>query len=178
MSDAFIGEIRAFGFTFAPVNWAFCDGQLMSIAQNSALFAIIGTFYGGDGQTTFALPNLQGRTGIQQGTGPGLSTYFLGEQSGTETITLTQGQMPLHSHEIDTKAPATQTQAARIPSSTAFLASSNPDKLYSNAAPSPTTSFAMNAIGITGQSLPHDNQQPYLVVNFCMCQFGIFPSRN
>lgn len=177
MSNAFIGEIRIFGFTFAPRDWAFCDGQLLSIAQNTALFAIIGTYYGGNGQTTFGLPNFQGRTGVQQGTGPGLSTYDLGEASGTATVSLTQGQLPLHDHVINAKG-GSGTQNGRIPTTAAFIGTSAPDKLWNAAPPSPAAAFAPNAIGINGQGLPHDNEQPYLVVNMCICLYGVFPSRN
>lgn len=176
--DAFIGEVRIFGFTFAPRNWAFCDGQLLSIAQNTALFSIIGTYYGGNGQTTFALPNFQGRTGIHQGTGPGLSSYVVGEESGTETVTLLQGQLPMHNHNVNTISPSTQSQELFTPTSAAFLASSNPEQLYNDATPSPTTNLAPTAITVSGQGLPHDNMQPYLVLNFSICMFGVFPSRN
>ena len=178
MSEAYIGEIRIFGFNFAPLNWAFCDGQLLAISQYTVLFSVIGTFYGGNGQTTFALPNFQGGTGIQQGTGIGLSTYDVGEPSGVPNVTLTQGQLPLHNHVINTRAAATQTQALRIPTSQSFLGSSKPDDLYSNVTPNPTTGFSPSAISFTGQSLPHDNMQPYQVQNFCICLNGIFPSRS
>lgn len=178
MTNAFIGEIRIFGYPFATRDWAFCDGQLLSIAQNTALFSIIGTYYGGNGQTTFALPNFQGRSGVQQGTGPGLSTYDLGEVSGTETVTLTQGQIPLHNHTINTQAASTATQAAKVPNSNAYLGNSFPDNLYNDQVPSPTMSFSANAITISGGSMPHENMQPYLVLNFCICMYGVFPSRN
>lgn len=178
MSEAFIGEIRIFGFTFAPVDWAFCDGQLLSIAQNQALFAIIGTFYGGDGQQTFALPNFQGRASIGVGTGPGLSTYHLGQSSGSSQVTLTQGQMPQHNHLINVMEGQTSTQNARTPTSAAFVGFSQPDKLYSDQPPSPANALSTSAITVTGQSLPHDNLQPYLILNFCICLFGVFPSRN
>jgi microcystin-dependent protein len=178
MTNAFIGEIRIFGFTFAPRNWLFCDGQLLSIAQNTALFSIIGTYYGGNGQTTFAVPNFQGRSGVQQGTGPGLSTYDLGEMSGSETVTLTLGQIPIHAHVINTQAASTATQSAKLPTSNAYLGNSFPDALFNDQTPSPTTSFSPSAIGPAGQSLPHENMQPYLVLNYCMCQYGVFPSRN
>jgi microcystin-dependent protein len=179
MSEAYIGEIRVFGFNFAPVGWFFCDGQTLPIQQYTALFSIIGTFYGGNGTTTFALPNFQGRSGVHQGTGTGLSTYDVGEQSGQSTVTLTQGQMPMHNHVINTRAPATATQEQRVPTAgQSFLGSSKPDDLYSSAAPSPAASFSPAAIGMSGQSLPHDNMQPYQVLNFCICYDGYYPSRN
>lgn len=178
MSNPFVAEIRIFGFTFAPRNWAFCDGQLLSIAQNTALFSLVGTYYGGNGQTTFGLPNFQGCTGVHQGTGPGLSTYDLGELSGTTTVTLTQGQLPLHTHAVNAIVPLTLTQELHSPTAAAFLASSSPDFVYSDAAPSPNTSLSPTAITVAGQGLPHDNMQPYLVVNFCICMAGVFPARN
>lgn len=177
MSEAFIGEIRIFGFNFPPVNWAFCDGQIVSIQQHTALFSLIGTFYGGNGTTTFALPNFQGRSGVQQGTGPGLSTYNVGETAGESVVTLTLGEIPLHNHAINTRAAGAITQAARIPTPQAFLGTSSPDALYNDATPNPMTSFAPAAIGFTGGTQPHDNLQPYQVVNFCVCLVGIFPSR-
>jgi microcystin-dependent protein len=122
--------------------------------------------------------SFQGRIGIQQGTGIGLSTYDVGEPSGVPNVTLTQGQLPLHNHVINTRAAATQTQALRIPTSQSFLGSSKPDDLYSNVTPNPTTGFSPSAISFTGQSLPHDNMQPYQVQNFCVCLNGIFPSRS
>jgi microcystin-dependent protein len=177
MSEAYIGEIRIFGFNFAPMNWAFCDGQLLSISQNTALFSVIGTFYGGNGQTTFALPDFQGRTGIQQGTGIGLSTYDVGEPSGSTTVALTQGQLPLHNHVINTYAGSTATQVLQTATSQSFLGNAKPDDLYSSVTPTPTTAFSPTAIGLTGQSLPHDNMQPYQVQNFCICLNGYFPPR-
>ena len=112
MTNAFTGEIRLFGNNFAPRDWATCDGQLLSIAQNSALFAIIGTYFGGDGRVTFALPNFQGATGIDQGTGSGLSTYVMGEQTGTPNVTLLQSEMPMHNHAVNTRTPGTGTQGS------------------------------------------------------------------
>jgi microcystin-dependent protein len=178
MSEAYLGEIRIFGFTFAPVGWAFCDGQLLAISQYAALFSIIGTFYGGNGQTTFALPNFQGCTGINQGTGPGLSTYVVGETSGQTTVTLTQGQLPSHNHPINTLTPALQTQEVDVPTPQSFIGNSHPDTCYSSTVTNPTTSFWPNSIGFAGQGLPHDNMQPYLVLNFCIALSGAFPPRS
>lgn len=178
MTNAFTGEIRLFGNSFAPRDWATCDGQLMSIAQNTALFAIIGTYFGGDGRVTFALPNFQGRTGVDQGTGAGLSPYVIGEQTGLPTITLIQTEMPMHNHAINTRGPSGSGQAKNAPSSSAFLGSSSPASLYNDQVPSPSTALSPTAIGTAGSSLPHDNMQPYLAIMFCMCLYGIFPSRN
>lgn len=178
MSTPFLGEIRAFGFTFAPTGWAFCDGQLLSIAQYSALFAIIGTYFGGNGQTTFQLPNLQGRIPMHWGNGAGLSSYVLGETEGTPSVTVTLGQMPMHTHTVHTAVPQTATQGTGIPTNSAYLGSSDPDKLYNDATPNPATSFSQKAIWIAGQGLPHENMQPFLAVNFCIALAGIFPSRN
>lgn len=178
MSNCFIGEIRIFGFNFAPRDWAFCDGQLLAISQNTALFSIIGTYFGGNGINTFALPNFQGRTGIHQGQGAGLSYYDIGEPSGTATVTLTQGQLPHHSHTINTMEARSTTQAQHSPSAQAYLGSSSPDQLYDKTDPSPTAQLEPSAIALSGQGVPHDNMQPYETLNFCICMFGIYPSRN
>jgi len=177
MSEAYIGEIRIFGFNFAPLGWATCDGQLLPIAQYSALFAIIGTFYGGNGTTNFALPNFQGDTGVNQGTGPGLSTYEVGEQSGFANVTLLVGQLPTHNHTINTLDAATGTQGVHTPTTSAYLGNSHPDRVYNNATPSPTTAFNAAAIGISGQNQPHPNMQPYQVQLFCISLEGVFPVR-
>jgi microcystin-dependent protein len=170
VSEPFLGEIRSFGFNFAPQGWATCNGQLLSISQNTALFSLLGTFYGGNGETTFALPNLQSRVGIHQGQGTGLSAYQLGQFSGSESVTLTLGQMPLHTHGLMANAsPATSTRPdgtvlARGPS--AYAAA--PDGTAMNA----------GAIAGVGGGQPHTIIQPYLCLNFCIALQGIFPSRN
>jgi microcystin-dependent protein len=171
VSEPFLGEIRTFGFTFAPQGWAMCNGQLLSISQNTALFSLLGTTYGGNGTITFALPDLRGRVGNHQGQGPGLMNYVQGEESGVESVTLTQQQMPQHNHGVQANAsPATATRAGG-----AVLARTSAD-IYA-AAPDGT---AMNAamIGQAGGSQPHSNLQPYLTLNFCIALQGIFPSRN
>jgi microcystin-dependent protein len=171
MSEPFLGEIRTFGFNFAPRGWAFCNGQLLSISQNTALFSLLGTFYGGNGQTTFALPDLQGRVGIHQGQGPGLSPYELGEVSGSETVTLTSAQMPTHSHQV--VANATTATSGRTAGNVPARTSGN-----SYAAAPDGTDMNAGMIGTTGGSQPHTNLQPFLVLNFCIALQGIFPSRN
>jgi microcystin-dependent protein len=179
MSQPYVGEIRAFGFQFAPANWAFCNGQLMQISQFDALFAVIGTTYGGDGSQTFALPNLQGQVPMHWGTGPG-GTTSIGQTLGVTTVTLTTAQTPSHSHVISAASlPAggvvTRTAA---PTSTSYIADTSPDTLYKDTTPVFDTNFAANMLSTVGGSQPHDNMQPYLAVNFCMSLFGIFPSRN
>jgi microcystin-dependent protein len=175
MSAPFIGEIRMFGGNFAPRGWAFCQGQILSIAQNTALFSLLGTTYGGNGQTTFALPDLRGRVPIQPGQGPGLSPRTLGEAGGQETVTLIASQMPAHNHGLNVfNGPGTASSPAgaviAAPVSGATL-----DKAFS-ATPSATMSPA--SIGSAGGSQPHNNMPPYQCVNFIIALEGIFPSRN
>jgi microcystin-dependent protein len=171
VSEPFLGEIRMFGFNFAPQGWAFCNGQLLPISQNTALFSLLGTQYGGNGQTTFALPDLRGRVAIHQGQGPGLSNYVIGQVSGTENTTLTSGQMPQHAHGV--VANASPASSGRPDGAVPARASGD---IYA-AAPDGT---AMNAgmIGVAGGSQPFNNLQPFLVVTFCIALQGIFPSRN
>ncbi|MGA7673667.1 MAG: tail fiber protein [Rhizomicrobium sp.] len=177
MADPFIGEIRAFGFAFAPYQWASCDGQLLSINQNAALFSVLGTYFGGNGQTNFGLPNLQGNVPMHWGNGPGLSSYTIGEVEGATTITLTQGQLPMHVHTIATAEPP-KNQGTPTPASTNYLGASVPDHYYSDSTAAPGTMFSSKAITIAGQSQPHNNMQPYQVLNFCIALYGLYPSRN
>lgn len=169
MSEPFLGEIRIFPYNFAPRGWAFCQGQILSIAQNTALFSLLGTTYGGNGQTTFALPDLRGRMPLGSGQGPGLSPYDLGQVSGTETVTLTTGQMPSHNHlASSTQAGAGSTRpSGNVPSGGGAYAGAS-DGTRMNPA------FIQN----TGGSQPHENRQPCLVLNYCIALQGIFPSRN
>jgi microcystin-dependent protein len=171
MAEPFLGEIRMFGFNFAPQGWALCQGQLMPINQNQALFSLLGTFYGGNGTTTFALPDLRGRVGISMGQGPGTSPYQLGEVAGAETVTLTSGQMPAHAHAVEANgSPGTSTRTAgTVPARTAASDyAAAPDGTVMNA----------GMIAAAGGSQPHSNIQPFLVLNFCIALQGIFPSRN
>ena len=179
MANPFIGEIRCFGFNFAPFGWAQCNGQLQSIAQNTALFSILGTTYGGDGVTTFALPNLQGQIPMHWGTGPGGFNTVIGQTQGTETVTLTANQIPVHTHAMNSMRvpPGGAPLHLAAPSNTSYISNSGPDALY-KLAPTINAPFASTAIGAAGNSLPHENKQPYLVVNFCIALFGIFPARN
>lgn len=173
MSDQFIGEIRMFGGNFAPQGWALCNGQLLPISQNQALFSLIGTYYGGDGVQTFALPNLQSRVPIHQGQGLGLSPYVMGQNGGTENVTLTTQQMPSHSHPVN--AVGSPGGANRVGGN--LLANSSSGNVY-NAPPSDGTTLAAAAIGNNGSSQPHANIQPYLCINFIIALQGIYPSRN
>jgi microcystin-dependent protein len=179
MSQPYIGEIRCFGFQFAPANWAFCNGQTMSIADNAALYNLIGTIYGGDGTSTFVLPNLQGRVPMHWGTGVSGQTTVIGQVQGSTFVTLTQAQMPQHRHTIVTAvvAPGGALERTATPSATTYIGTSNPDGLY-NSAPTLNATFSGNAIGTTGGSQPHENMQPYLALNFCICLYGIYPSQS
>lgn len=171
MSQPFIGEIRLFGFNFAPRGWALCNGQILSIAQNTALFSLLGTTYGGNGQTTFALPNLQSRVPIHQGQGPGLSSYVMGQQAGTETVTLLNSQMPAHTHSL----VASSGDAVSGKPAGKFLANTTAP-IYNTSQDG--TLLGAQSIGIQGGNQPFSIIQPYLVVNFCIALEGIFPSRN
>lgn len=177
MAEPFIGEICCFGFNFAPRDWAKCDGQLQSIAQNSTLFAIIGTTYGGDGVTTFALPNLQGRVPMHWGAGPAGFTTVLGEPTGSTTVTLTTSQLPPHNHQISTASAQTQDSRTANPSMTSYLSQIKGAALYVTS-PTINAAFSPRAISLSGGSQPHENMQPYLALNFCIALFGVFPTRN
>ncbi|MCY1078456.1 phage tail protein [Archangium lansingense] len=174
MSTPFIGQIVMFAGNFAPRGWAFCQGQILPIAQNQALFSILGTTYGGNGQTTFALPDLRGRYPMQPGQGPGLSPRTLGEQGGSETVTLIANQMPAHNHTINVSSQDGDTET---PVGTVLAADSTGGNLNYRGAPIDGT---MNpaAIGIAGGSQPHNNMSPFLCVNFIIALEGVYPSRN
>ena len=178
MTEPYIGEIRCFGFNFAPRGYAFCNGQLMSIAQNSALYAILGTTYGGDGQTTFALPNLQGQIPMHWGSSPsaGLTTV-LGEVMGQTTVTLTTSQMPQHNHAIMAATPGDPTERTAAPTTQSYLSNIKGGFVWQKAPLSINAAFSPKAITLTGGSQPHDNMQPYLTLNFCIALEGIFPQQ-
>lgn len=171
MSQPFIGEVRMFGGNFAPRGWAFCNGQLLPISGNDTLFALIGTTYGGDGQNTFALPNLQGRLPMHMGNGGGTSVV-IGETGGTEAVTVTVSQMPLHTHPLQAST-ASGTSAAPANN---VLAGSSAVKVYKTG--TPVNALAPQAITNTVGSQPHSNIQPYQCINFIIALEGIFPSRN
>jgi microcystin-dependent protein len=172
VSNPFLGEIRLFGFNFAPRTWATCSGQLMPIAQNTALFSLLGTTYGGDGQTTFALPDLRGRSALSAGQGPGLAAYNLGQVSGVETVTLISTQMPAHNH---TMLASSSDSTAKNPSGNIPGGTASP--VYA-AVGTANTTMAPQVIGGAGGSQPHENRSPYLVLNYCIALEGIYPSRN
>jgi microcystin-dependent protein len=171
MSQPYVGEIRMFGGNFAPAGWMFCNGQLVPISENETLFQLIGTTYGGDGQETFQLPNLQSRIPIHQGQGPGLSSYIIGEAAGVESVTLTTQQIPNHNHAA-VGAAVTGDQTSL---NNALPANSVTITPYLNT--SPDAPFNAAAIGPTGGSQPHENLQPYLCINFIISLFGVFPSQ-
>lgn len=174
MADPFVAEIRIFPFNFPPKGWAFCQGQLLPISQNTALFALIGTFYGGDGKSTFALPDLEGSVPLGQGQGQGLSDRFLGEMSGSETVTLLVSEIPAHSHglmsdnedEADLDQPGPDRTLARSKAGFAY-----------NPTTTPLTTLAFQALPPAGGGLPHNNMMPYLTLNFCIALQGVFPPR-
>lgn len=173
MSSPFLAEIRMFPFNFAPTGWAVCNGQVMPISQNTALFSLLGTTYGGDGRSTFALPNLQGQSPMQPGQGPGLSLYDLGETGGASNVTLLDSEMPSHSHALqgDPFDPAD----ANVVSPSAVFAQSTGGSLYQS---SSNVTLAPQALPPFGGSQPHNNLQPFLTVNFCIALQGIFPARS
>jgi microcystin-dependent protein len=173
MADPFVAEIRIFGFQFAPRGWAFCNGQILPISQNTALFSLLGTTYGGNGQSTFALPNMQDSAPMHPGQGPGLSLHDLGEQGGEPFVTLLESEMPAHSHawrastdDGDLKAPTALRSYARSIGGSAYAPGN-----------SPLGMMAFQALPPAGGSLPHNNMMPYLTLNFCIALQGVFPPR-
>lgn len=172
MAEPFIGEIRMFGGNFAPIGWALCDGTLLPIAQNTALFSILGTTFGGNGVSNFALPDLRGRVPIHAGQGPGLSPYIQGQSSGSESVTLTVNQIPTHNHLVN--ADSGDTGASSHPRGL-YLASSGANPIYNS---NPDSTMNQNMIQPMGGNQPHSNVQPYLCVSFIIALQGIFPSRS
>ena len=173
MSEPFVGEIRMFAGNFAPGGWAFCDGQLLAVSQNDALFSLFGTIYGGDGQATFGLPDLRGRLPIHAGLGPGLTARRLGELGGQEDVTLTTNQLPSHGHPLQASKGAANTQT---PNATSALATAQ-SQVYFNNLLGPQA-LRGNAISGVGGSQGHTNLMPSLCVHFIVALFGIYPSRN
>ena len=178
MTEPFIGQIQLFGFNFNPRGWAFCNGATLPIQQNTALFSLLGTQYGGNGQTTFQLPNFAGRAANQQGQGAGLTPRTIGETFGVNTVTLTTQQMPLHNHACQVYAQNTQASRSSSPAAGNWLSvSSDAAATAFLPAGAVNTTFAPNMIQPSaGGGQPHQNQQPYLGVNFCIALQGIFPS--
>ena len=173
MADPFVAEIRIFPFTFAPKGWAFCNGQLMPISQNTALFSLLGTTYGGDGKSTFALPDLQGSAAMHPGQGPGLSLHDLGETGGAQTVSLLQSEVPAHTHTMrahdldlgELNAPAPDRSLAKSTNANAYAPAGN------------FVSMDPNELPPAGGDQPHNNMQPYLTLNVCIAMQGVFPQR-
>lgn len=170
MSEPYLGQIMMCGFDFPPKGWATCDGQVLSIQQNQALFSLLGVVYGGNGTTTFALPDLRGRAGMHWGDGPGLSPRDWGEVGGRESVKLTSAQLPAHTHAL---AASSQPSTDRVVQPGKSLAS---DAGFAGA--NPNAALAAQTIASSGGGQPHENMQPYLVINYCIAIVGIYPSRN
>ena len=176
MSNPFVAEIRIFGCNFAPKGWAQCNGQLLALSQNTALFSLVGTFYGGDGRSTFGLPNLQGNAALGMGNGAGLTSRVIGETEGEASVTLLATQLPSHTHTANANIPGNSAD----PGNTTVWGNSGSQRpapnIYATTAGTPV---GMNgaALGLSGGSLPHNNMMPYLVLNFCIALTGVFPSR-
>lgn len=173
MSDAYLGEIRMFAGNFAPKGWAFCNGQILAISQNTALFSLLGTNYGGNGMTTFGLPNLMGRAPMHQGSGNGLTPRTIGEMDGSSTVTLLTAQIPNHSHV----AQSCSTPNSTSPIGAMWSSTSPRSGAAAYAATSDGTTLNPMDIQPVGNSMPHNNRQPYLGINFIICLGGIFPPR-
>jgi microcystin-dependent protein len=172
MADPFVAEIRIFPFNFAPKGWAWCNGQLLPISQNTALFSLLGTTYGGDGKSTFALPDLEGRAPMHPGQGPGLSLHDLGETGGSETVTLLEAEIPVHTHTVrasnqtaDIQEPTVNATVAKASSATPFAASGT------------LAMMAAESLAPAGGDQPHNNMMPYLTFYFCIALQGVFPPR-
>lgn len=173
MSEPFVGQIIAVGFNFAPVDWALCDGRSLSISEYDALYSLIGTTYGGNGTTTFNLPDLRGRAALGVGQGPGLTSYVLGETVGTEQVTLTNGEIGAHTHRLMAAASATDA----TPGSNTVLGQPTQSNIYLTSGA--TTPLSTHAIGAApGNALPHENRQPYQTINYIISLFGVYPSHN
>lgn len=175
MAEPFIGQMIMTGFNFAPRGYALCSGQLLSIAQNTALFSLLGTYYGGDGRVTFGLPDMRGRIPNHQGQGLGLTPRTLGEQSGAETVTLISSEMPTHNHQVMTTNVA---GALPSPGGNFIAASSDGNASASFRPTSDGSTLNPQTVGLAGGSQPHPNMQPYLVISFSIALEGIYPSRN
>jgi microcystin-dependent protein len=174
MADPFVAEIRIFPFNFAPSGWAFCDGQLMAISQNTALFSLLGTTYGGNGYSNFALPNLQGCAPMHPGQGPGLSLHDLGETGGSETVSLLESEIPSHSHALMADAANSGQAHSPLNGSYAKIPLGAPPAYAASGSP---VNMNASAIATTGGGQPHNNMQPYLTLSFCIALQGVYPPR-
>ncbi|HTI72647.1 MAG TPA: tail fiber protein [Candidatus Limnocylindria bacterium] len=172
MSEPFVAEIRILPYTFAPTGWAYCEGQLLPISQNTALFSLLGTNYGGDGKSTFALPDIRGRAPMHPGQGPGLTSRSLAEKGGSDSVTLTTDQMPQHAHVVNVLT----TPAAKTAPEGAELAATR-DNVYGTPGLKRLVALDSRSVGTTGGDQPHNNMQPYLSLHFAIALFGIFPPR-
>jgi microcystin-dependent protein len=175
MADPFVAEIRIFPFNFAPRGWAWCDGQLLPLSQNTALFSLLGTTYGGNGRSNFALPDLQGRAPMHPGQGPGLSLHDLGETGGSETVTLLESEIPSHSHGL--LSANTEPADAAAPAADVSLARSSQVNAYQTVTNQNLLSMSGNALAPAGGDAPHNNLMPYLTFYFCIALQGVFPPR-
>ena len=173
MSEPFLAEVRMVGFNFAPRGWAFCDGQILPINQNQSLYSLLGTTYGGDGRTSFALPDLRGRTPIHVGASDGGTHHSQGQKSGEETHTLAVNEMPIHTHSLQAS-----TNAATADDPTGQVLSKSRERSYANYSPAQAVDMGASSVANVGGGQAHENMQPYLAVNFCMALQGLFPSRN
>jgi len=177
MADPFVAEIRIFPFTFAPKGWAFCNGQLMPLSQNTALFSLLGTVYGGDGKSTFALPDLEGRAPMHPGQGPGLSLHDLGETGGSETVSLLESEIPAHAHSIFASSNAADEGGQKPPAGALPGVQQGVNQMYAPASNAPLVAFAAEALAPAGGDQPHNNMMPYLTFNFCIALQGVYPPR-
>jgi microcystin-dependent protein len=176
MSDPFVAEVRIFPFPFAPKGWAFCNGQILPLSQNTALFSLLGTTYGGDGRSNFALPNMQGNAPMHPGQGPGLSLHDLGETDGSTTVTLLQSEMPSHGHPMNAEGRVEATKSIPSPT-TAFSRTANNTTPY-QASTTHNVTMAPTTIAPVGGNQPHNNMMPYLTLNFCISLQGLYPQRS
>jgi len=174
MAETYVAEVRVFPFNFAPKSWAFCNGQILTIAQNQALFSLLGTYFGGNGTSSFGLPNMQGNVPIGQGNGAGLSQYVLGQSGGNASVALLVSHMASHNHNLmaDRSAPD-----GNVPNNASLTESVANTKMYSNAT-GPLVQMNPNSIGPTGNNAPHNNLMPFLTLNFCISLTGLYPPRN
>lgn len=177
MSSPFVAEVRIFPFNFAPVGWAFCDGQILPLSQNTALFSLLGTTYGGDGKSNFALPNLQGNAPMHPGQGPGLSLHDLGETGGSDTVTLLESEIPAHTHTINGIDGARVGGQSGVPVNSTLVKTGDNTNAYTSGAMQ-NLFMAANMVAPAGGDQPHNNLMPYLTLNFCIALQGVYPPRS